>query len=496
MRKPAQVNSKPQSIDRAQRNVALLVAGCFFMEMLDGTIVTTSAPKIAAALHTSIGSIALVITAYLVTLAVLIPLSGWTAARLGPRTTFLGAIAVFTIASVGCAASTSIAELVTMRVLQGAGGAMMVPVGRLVVLSRSDNSNLMRLTALLVWPGLLAPVFAPLAGGLITTYASWHWLFLINLPLGALAFIIAARIVHPGPLANPGPLDVTGLVLTSIGLGGLTFAANLLAESHTDWVLVAGIAGPAIVLLGLAAVHLFRVNAPLIDLRLLSIDTFRSALTGTGLYFMVINAGPFLAPLLFEEVFNWSAIKAGAVVLFIFVGNIGSKFTTTYLYSRFGFRAVLIASTAVMALSLVLLGLVSIGAPVAVVALILLVNGSSRSIGATGYTTVVFTDVPQTQMRHANTLQLTVQQLGAGSGVAAGAIALRLGRPVGGIFTSDVSTHAIYTVALALMACVSLLATFEAARMRPGSGDALRGSRAPTTPPATAADHPQPEPAN
>jgi EmrB/QacA subfamily drug resistance transporter len=476
------------AIDPAQRNVALLVAGCFFMEMLDGTIVTTSAPKIAHSLNTSIGSIALVITAYLVTLAVLIPLSGWVAARVGARTTFLAAIAIFTLASVGCAASSTLGELVVMRVFQGAGGAMMVPVGRLVVLSRSDTSNLMRLTALLVWPGLLAPVFAPLVGGLITTYASWHWLFLINLPLGVLAFVIAFRIVHPTPLADPGPLDVLGLILTSIGLGGLTFTANLLARSPTNWTLVAAIAIPAAVLLALDARHLLKVSAPLVDLQLLRIDTFRSALAGTGLYFMVVNAVPFLAPLLFEEVFHWSAIKAGAVVLFIFAGNVCSKFLTTYLYSRFGFKAVLIASTMVMALSLILLGVVGAGAPIVVIVVILLMNGSSRSIGATGYTTVVFTDVPQEDMRHANTLQLTVQQLGSGMGVAAGAIALRLGKPVGDIFSSHVGAHAVYTVAFALVASLSLLATLEAARMRTGSGDALLGNRAPTPTPATASD--------
>ena len=152
------------------------------------------------------------------------------AARFGGRATFLAAIALFTFASVGCAASTSLPELVGMRVLQAVGGAMMVPVGRLLVLSRAEPANLMRLTALLVWPGLIAPVVAPLAGGLITTYASWHWLFLINLPLGLLALWVAVRLVHPPALPEPGPLDVVGLLLTSMGLGGLTFTADLLAK--------------------------------------------------------------------------------------------------------------------------------------------------------------------------------------------------------------------------------------------------------------------------
>jgi EmrB/QacA subfamily drug resistance transporter len=468
-------------IDREQRSVALLVAGCFFMEMLDGTIVTTSAPRIAHALHVSVGSIALVITAYLVTLAVLIPLSGWLAARFGGRAAFLSAIALFTLASAGCAASATFPELVVARVLQAAGGAMMVPVGRLLVLSRAEPSNLMRLTALLVWPGLIAPVVAPLLGGLITTYASWHWLFLINLPLGAIALLVALRIVYPSPLPEPGRLDLTGLLLTSLGLGGLTFTADLVAKPHTDWPLTAAIGVPAIVAALAALRHLMRARMPLIELRLTRIHSFRSALTGTVFHFTAMNAAPFLAPLLFEEVFHWSAVKAGSIVLFIFLGNVGAKTVTTYLYSRFGFRAVLITSTTGLAASLVLLGVVGTSTPVAVLAVILLLSGAGRSIGATGYSTVIFSDVSQPEMRHANTLVVTVQQLAASWGVAAGAIGLRIGRPVAGLFgdgTIDSGSHTPYTVAFALVACLAVLATAEALRMHPGAGDALRGDRA------------------
>lgn len=471
-------------LDRPQRNVALLVAGAFFMEMLDGTIVTTSAPRIAHALQVSVGSIALVITAYLVTLALLIPLSGWMAARFGGRATFLAAIAIFTLASAGCAGAASFPELVVMRVLQAVGGAMMVPVGRLLVLSRADASNLMRLNSVLVWPGLLAPVLAPLIGGLITTYANWHWLFLINLPLGVVALLVAARIVHAPPLPDPGRLDLLGLVLTSVGLGGLTFTADLLAKSHTDWRLSAAIGLPALLLTFAALVHLLRSDAPLVDLRLTRIHTFRSALTGSVFHWTALNAAPFLAPLLFEEVFHWSAVKAGSLVLFIFLGNVGAKTATTYLYSRFGFRPMLLASTAALALSLILLGVAGTSTPIVGLALILLLSGVGRSVGATGYATVIFSDVPQPEMRHANTLVITVQTLGASWGVAAGAIALRLGNPVGNLFGAGSGGHTAYTVAFVLIACLALGATLAALRMHPSSGDALRGERAVTPAPA------------
>jgi EmrB/QacA subfamily drug resistance transporter len=480
------VMPESSTIDRAQRSVALLVAGCFFMEMLDGTIVTTSAPKIAHALHVPVGSIALVITAYLVTLAVLIPLSAWMAARFGGRSTFLAAITLFTLASAGCAAATSFPELVGMRVLQGVGAAMMVPVGRLLVLARADPSKIMRLTALLVWPGLVAPVFAPLAGGLITTYASWHWLFLINLPLGLLALLVAVRIVHPQPLAEPGPLDVIGLLLTSVALGGLTFTAHLLSSRPTDWALTVGIGVTSLVSLVAAVLHLRRVRVPLVDLRLTRIHSFRSALTGSAFHFTAMAAAPFLVPLLFEDVFHWSAVKAGSLVLFIFVGNVAVKPATTYLYTHFGFRKVLIVATAALGLSFALLGVAGTSTPVVVLVLILLVSGAGRSVGATGYSTVSFSDIPQGEMRHANTLLVTVQQLSASWGVAVGAIALRLGDPIGNLFGGTADIHTDYTVAFILVGCLAFLATAEALRMHPSSGDTLRGEHAPAAEPQPA----------
>ncbi len=200
--------------DRRLRNTALLVAGCFFMENLDGTIVTTAAPRIGDALHVASTSVGLVIAAYMVTLAVFIPLSGWLAARWGARPVFLTAIVIFTASSVLCAASTSLAELVVFRVTQGIGGAMMVPVGRLVVLSRTGKAQVLAMIGLLVWPGLVAPVVAPLAGGVITTYASWQWLFLVNVPLGVLAFVFAWRLIDsPHTDQAAPPLDPIGGVL-------------------------------------------------------------------------------------------------------------------------------------------------------------------------------------------------------------------------------------------------------------------------------------------
>ncbi len=205
------------------------------MEILDSTIVSTSAPRIGAALHVPSTSIGLLITAYLITVAVLIPLSGWMVSRFGTRKVFLSAIAIFTVASLLCATSVSFGELVAMRVLQGVGGAMMVPVGRLTVLSGTAKADLMRLISYIVWPGLVAPVIAPLAGAFITTYASWRWLFTINVPLGVVAFLVAVRLVPRLARSATPRLDWVGVALTCTGLGGLTYAASQVSEPTIPW---------------------------------------------------------------------------------------------------------------------------------------------------------------------------------------------------------------------------------------------------------------------
>jgi EmrB/QacA subfamily drug resistance transporter len=455
-------------IDARQRNIALLVSGCFFMEMLDGTIVTTASPQIARSLHAQPAEIGLVVTSYLITLAVLIPLSGWLTRRFGNRLVFLTAIAVFTLASVGCAASTSLGELVAMRVLQGAGGAMMVPVGRTMVVSMADKRDLLRITSYVVWPGLLAPVLAPLAGGLITTYASWHWIFLINVPLGIVAFWVAWRLVRgTGQLAAPPPLDWAGVLLTCAGLGGLTYTAHLVSLSAPPPAQTAAFAAVSAGLLAGAVWHLLRARHPLLNLRTLEVDTFRVSQLGGSLYWLVVGAAPFLLPLLFQTQFGWSPVKSGAVVLFIFAGNVGIKPATTPLINRFGFRAVLVVSTLVTAVVMAALGFTTAATPLPVIAALALVSGITRSTGLTVYSTVGFADMPAGQMRDANTLFATTTQLAAGLSIAVATVALRLGGLLG-------SGKTQFTVAFCLLAAISLSTAAEALWLRAEAGAAAR----------------------
>jgi EmrB/QacA subfamily drug resistance transporter len=461
-------------MERRHRNLALLVAGCFFMEILDGTIVTTAAPQIGSSLNVPATAISLVITSYLVTLAVLIPLSGWIGARFGARPVFLVAIVVFTAASAACAASTSLPELVAFRVLQGFGGAMMVPVGRLVVLAKTPKQELMRVIGFLVWPALVAPVFAPLAGGVITTYASWHWIFLINVPLGALAFFVALRLIESPPTPPPARLDRLGVLLTCGGLAALTFDADLLARDRPQWLLVAACAVAAAVLLAAAIRHLLVAEDPLVNLRTLRIATFGASIGGSAVFWMAVGAVPFLLPLLFQEVFDWSPVKSGAVVLFVFLGNVGIKPATTYLYGRFGFRAILLSATTGLAATLVACAFLTAATPLALIALVALLSGVARSVGLTGYSTLAFSDVPDEHLRDANTLQATNQQLASGLGVAAGAVLLRAGGPIGDLLPGSADEATAYAVAFVLLALISLLATVAALRLPPGAGDEIR----------------------
>jgi EmrB/QacA subfamily drug resistance transporter len=451
-----------------ERRVALLVAGCFFMEMLDGTIVITASPSIASSLGVASTSISLVISAYLVTLAVLIPASGWVAARWGARPVFLAAIVIFTLASIGCAASTSLTELVAMRILQGVGGALMVPVGRQVVLAGTAKGDLMQVMSFLIWPGLVAPVFAPLVGGLITEYASWHWIFLINVPLGALAFLVATRLIESPPVPRPPRLDRLGVLFTCVGLGGFTYAPDLVSRPDPRWVVAAAIGALAALFLFGAVRHLLAATHPLVNLRTLEIGTFRASIGGSAIFWLCVGAVPFLLPLLFQEGFGWSPVKSGAVVLLVFVGNVGIKPATTFLYGRFGFRAMLITATLGLAASLIALAFIDAGTWLVVTGLFVLVGGVARSVGLTGYSTLAFSEVPEPLMRDANILQVTNQQLCAGFGAAAGAVALRIGG------TFDVSFEHAFSIAFLILAAVCLLATVGALRLDRAAGDVLR----------------------
>ncbi|MFF5290539.1 MFS transporter [Paractinoplanes globisporus] len=416
---------------RGARWLALLVAGAFFMEILDATVIAPAAPHIAEDLRVAAVSINVAITAYVLTLAVLIPISGWLTERFGARRIFTLAIVVFTLASAGCAAATSLPMLVATRVLQGVGGAMMVPVGRLVVIRTTEKTDLVRAIAYLTWPALVAPLIAPALGGVLSTYASWRWIFLINVPLGLIALPLALRLVPEVRSDDAGRLDVRGFLLAACGIAALVFGLEGVAATRPRWSLALSALVLAAAALTATILHLMRAERPLVDLRILAVRTYRVTAFGGSVFRAVITAIPFLLPLFFQLGFGWSAAHAGLLVIALFAGNIGIKPATTPLMRRFGMRTVMFGSVLASAACLVGIAWLQPTTPLLLLLGLLALSGVFRSVGFTTYNTVAFADVPQPRMTSANTLMSTVQELGGGLGVAAGALLVRLGAGVG-----------------------------------------------------------------
>jgi len=463
--------------DRSWRPVALLVAGAFFMENLDGTIVATAAPRMAQSFSVRPVDINIVITAYLLTLGVFIPVSGWVADRFGARRVFAAAVMTFTVASGLCALSTSLGELTAMRVLQGVGGAMMVPVGRLVVLRSASKSELVNAVAYLTWPALAAPVLAPAVGGALTTYASWRWIFVINLPLGVVALFFTMRLVPTMRQDGQQPLDLWGFVLTAVGLTAVVVGLERATADHVDWWFFGVALAIGLVSLALSVRHLRRVSFPLVKLADLQIQTFRVSMFGGSFFRLAIGAAPFLLPLMFQAEFGWSPLKSGLLVIAVFVGNIGIKPFTTPMLRYLGFRRVVLLAAIAGGSSLVLCGVVTAGTPLPVIALILLASGIFRSIGFTAYNTLAFADIVPENVSSANTFFATVSQLTMGLGVAAGALGLRAGGPICRLFGASGTGHGPYVVAFLLVAAMAFVAAGEATRLAPDAGSAIAPRR-------------------
>lgn len=444
--------------------MALLVAGALFMEILDATIIAPAIPLIASSFGVDAVDVNVAISAYLVTVAVLIPASGWLADRFGVRRVFIGAIVVFTLASVGCAVSASLPMLVLMRVLQGVGGAMMVPVGRLAVLRHSSKSDLVRAIALLTWPALTAPVVAPVLGGAIATLGSWRWIFAVNIPIGVIGIVLALRLVRGGPHATVRPLDWPGLLALGSGIAAALIALENIRVSGTDWELVTGCGAAALVLLATAVWRLVTAAAPLMQLRVLQVHTLRITVVAGSLYRLVITAVPFLLPLQFQLQFGWTPLAAGVMVAALFAGNLTIKPATTPLMRRFGIRTVLLVNGVASVACFGLLAALRPGLPLAVIAVVLYLSGALRSVGFTAYNSLAFSDVDGERLTHANTLNASVQELAAGLGVAVAALLLSQ-------FTSYSATYLVLGALLAL----TLVATVRLPRQ---AGAHVSGHRA------------------
>ena len=309
--------------------VALLVAGAFFMENLDGTVIATALPAMAKSFQSTPGAIAIGMTAYLLTLAIFIPASGWARGPLRVAARLRVAIALFTFASILCAFSTGVRSFTLARVLQGGAGALMVPVGRLVVLRGTAKSDLIKAIATLTWPGLVAPVIGPPVGGLITATLSWRWIFFINVPLGIVGLVLALRWIDASASQERRPFDLRGFLLNGASLAALLFALDRFGQPDAGVVSAASMLLASLALGALAIRHARRHAHPLVSLDALAVQTFRTTMIGGTLSRIAISTMPFLLPLLFQVGLGLDPFLAGLFVLWYGAANIGIKPLTT-----------------------------------------------------------------------------------------------------------------------------------------------------------------------
>ncbi|HCT9778748.1 TPA: MFS transporter [Klebsiella pneumoniae] len=417
--------------ERAFSAPALLVAGAFFMEFLDGTVIATALPDMARDFGVTAVELNIGISAYLITLAVLIPASGWIADRFGARAIFTLALAIFTLASVFCGLSTEVHIFVAMRILQGVGGALMVPVGRLAVLRTTPKHQLIKAIATLTWPALVAPIIGPPLGGFITRYASWHWIFFINVPLGLAAIILSLRIIPDIRETERRSFDLSGFITTSVAMVSLVTAMERLGDRQPQIWPTLALAALGFGCLLYSIRHFRRAAAPMVRLDALQVPTFRVTMYGGSLFRASISAVPFLLPLLFQVGFGMDPFHSGLLVLAVFVGNLTIKPATTPLIRWLGFRRLLLINGALNVCSLLACALLTPQTPVWAIMLILYLGGVFRSIQFTGVSTLAFADVPAARMSDANTLFSTASQLAVGLGITLGAIGIRLGEQVG-----------------------------------------------------------------
>lgn len=452
--------------------VALVVAGAFFMENLDATVIVTALPQMAASFGVRPVDLNIGVSAYVLTLAVLIPASGWLADRFGARTVFSAAIAVFTAASVLCGMADSLPAFVAARILQGAGGAMMVPVGRLAVLRSASKAELLRAVATITWPGLAAPVLGPPVGGFITTYASWRWIFYLNVPLGLIAFALALWLVPDARSGERRPFDLLGFILTGGACFGVMFGVEDLTAADAK-PLVASVWLLGGLLVGVVAIrHARRQAHPLLDLSALRYRTYGAAVIGGGFFRVCIASIPFLLPLMLQLGFGYDPFTSGLLVLAVFAGNLGMKPLTTPVLRRFGFRRTLLVNGVIVIVTTAVCALLGPGTPLPLMAALLFASGLARSMQFTSFGTIAFAEVPKERMAGANTLFNMLQQIAFGAGIAAGALGLRIAEAVRGTERPGLPEFHIAFLLVSLLAVIGFVHLW---RLPPDAGAEISG---------------------
>ena len=458
--------------------VPLIVACALFMENLDSTVISTALPTIARDFGTSPIHLKLALTTYLLTIAVFLPASGWLADRFGARLIFRLAIVIFTGGSILCGFSHSIGSIVFARVIQGIGGAMMVPVGRLVILRTVPKHEIVGALAWLTVPALIGPVIGPPVGGFIITYFEWPWIFWINIPVGILGLILATMYIPDVHGEHRVAFDRLGFVLSGVGLalfvtGTTTLGLGLLPMPLVLGFLVAG----AACLVGYV-LHARRIANPILDLDLIGVQTFRHSLIGAIIFRIGAGATPFLLPLLLQIGFGKTPFQSGLITFAAAIGAIAMKFVAPPTLRRYGFRSVLIWNTVIAACFAALPAAFTVSTPVGLMTGLLLIGGFFRSLQFTAINALTYADIPAQRMSGATTLTAVGQQLSLSLGVSIGAIALETTTR----FSGGAIVAGDFVVPFLVIGAVSLSSLFLFSRLAHDAGDEMSGRRPAPTP--------------
>ncbi|WP_419730104.1 MFS transporter [Lichenicola sp.] len=472
---PAPYDELPRDrLPKRARTIALIVASAMLMEQLDSTVLTTALPTMARSFHTDPLHMSVALTSYLVSLAVLIPASGRISDRLGSRTVFMAAIALFTLASLLCAEARSLGILVMGRLLQGAGGAMMVPVGRLVLLRSVEKRHLVSAMFWLLMPVSIGPLLGGPLGGFLTTYLSWRWIFTINIPIGVLGLVLAARFIPQLRETVRQPLDGVGVLLSGTSLACLVFGLELAARGVGSLSATIATLGVSLTAGLLYVRHARRVRAPILDFTLLRIPTFRMSVASGSATRIAIGATPFLIPSMLQLGFGLSAAQSGLVTLTGALGSIAMRLIVKRVLRRFGYRLTMAVNGASTCALTFACALFHPGWPFWLLSLALLLGGFSQTLQFMALNTIAYADVPDQRMSAATSLYTTLQQLTLTIGISVAAGVLSATRA---LITHQDDALLNFSVAFVVIGVVSTVAIPAALRLSPDAGAEISGHR-------------------
>ena len=408
----------------SSRALSITVAVALFMENMDASVIATSLPAIAADLGTNPISLKLAFTTYLLGLTVFLPVSGWLADKLGAKLVFRVAVVLFTVASMMCGYAHSLEWLVLARGLQGLGGALMVPVGRIILMRSVPKSELVEALTWVTLPALVGPFVGPLVGGFITTFFDWRWIFWMNLPFGILGVVLGTWLMPDINDQTAGEFDYMGFILSAFGLSFTVFGLTVAGRGLMDDTVVSAMVGAGVLLVIAYIFYAQRAIAPIMDLKLLSIQSYRAGVYGGSLYRIGVGATPFLLPLMLQLGFGLSPFQSGAITCVSVLGSMAMKVTASATIKRFGFRALLSVNCVISSLLMLLNCLFTTSTPVLLIMAVLLIAGFFRSLQFTAMNALSFADIETDAMGRATSLYMVAQQLSLAAGVASAAFAL------------------------------------------------------------------------